>query len=506
MPYTLEIIQPDGKVRALEATEEQVAIIEQALSHPEECIQIIAFAGTAKTTTLRFLAKYMPIVPTLSVAFNKRIAEEMQRVLPSHFKSSTVNSVGHRVWAAATGKRLTLDTKKNYNLIKAEIDGLPRRDKEMAYDAFGDMTKALSAAKLNGYVPPGIACMRRLLDQEAFYAGLDDEPEGWFIEIVDRALLAGIKQAYAGLIDFDDQIYMPTLFGGSFPQFPRVMVDEAQDLSALNHAMLEKLVGPKTQLIAVGDPFQSIYAFRGAVTNSMSRLRDRFSMKVMTLSVSFRCPIKVIEKARSRVPEMKWPSWAAEGRVETLNEWNAKDIPDRSAIVCRNNAPLLSCALSLLRSGRGVHLVGTDLGPQLVRALKKFGDPQMTQEKVHDAINAWEQEKLRKSRNAGSVSDRAECLRVFADFGPTLGAAIAYAEHLFAANGPIQLLSGHKAKGLEWDTVYHLDPHRIPSPFALEGEAREQELNVRYVIETRPKKELFLVRLEDLINGETAVD
>lgn len=145
-------------------------------------------------------------------------------------------------------------------------------------------------------------------------------------------------------------------------------------------------------------------------------------------------------------------------------------------------------------------MVGTDLGPQLVKALKKLGQPDMAQEAVFNAIDAWEQEKLRKSRAAGAVADKAECLRVFAGFGPTLGAAIAYCEHLFASKGPIQLLSGHKAKGLEWDTVYHLDPQRIPSPYSKEGEALEQELNVRYVIETRAKVALYFVRLEDF-NG-----
>ena len=125
----------------------------------------------------------------------------------------------------------------------------------------------------------------------------------------------------------------------------------------------------------------------------------------------------------------------------------------------------------------------------------------MDQKDVLNAIDVWEQEKLRKSRNAAAATDKAECLRVFASFGPTLGAAIGYAEHIFAAQGPVQLLSGHKSKGLEWDTVYHLDPHRVPSPFAKEGEALEQELNVRYVIETRAKKELFFIRL-DGFNGE----
>lgn len=182
--------------------------------------------------------------------------------------------------------------------------------------------------------------------------------------------------------------------------------------------------------------------------------------------------------------------------METLQEWNASDIPDHAAIICRNNAPLMSIALQLLRSERGVQLVGTDLGPNLVKILKKMGEPSMTQEQLLDAIDIWEQSKLSKARDAGTITDKAECLRVFAKFGTSLGAAIAYCEHIFSQKGPIQLLSGHKAKGLEWQFVYHLDPQRIPSPWAKEGEDLEQELNVRYVIETRAKEALYFVTSE----------
>lgn len=491
-------LRSDG--RDLTATEEQEAIIEYALTNRENLL-INALAGAAKTSTLQFLAKYLPVEPTLSLAFNKRIAEEMTKRLPGHVNSATMNSVGHRVWAAAVGKRLQVEAKKNYNLIKEQVDGLRGRDKEAAYDAFGDMMKCLSHAKLSGYVPSGVPMGRSLMTAEEFFGGLEEEPESWFERIVNDALKKSITQAYAGLIDFDDQIYMPTLFGGSWPSYPRTMVDEVQDLNALNHEMLKKIVGNR-QLTAVGDPWQSMYAFRGAVTNSMGQLKQNFKMHEMTLSVSFRCPISIVKNAHWRVPHMKWPEWAAEGLVQNLEEWNATCIPDNAAIICRNNAPLLSCALALLKAGRGVHLVGTDLGPQLIRALKKISDDMsLNQEGVLNGIDRWEAEKLRKTRNAASVVDKAECLRVFAGFGPTLGAAIAYAEHIFAAKGTIQLLSGHKSKGLEWETVYHLDPHRVPSPYAREGEALEQEWNVKYVIETRAKRELYRVRL-DQFNGE----
>ena len=65
-------------------------------------------------------------------------------------------------------------------------------------------------------------------------------------------------------------------------------------------------------------------------------------------------------------------------------------------------------------------------------------------------------------------------------------------------------MTGHKSKGGEWDVVYHLDPFRIPSKWARtaadlgDDSQLEQERNLRYVIETRAKQELYLVNLEDM--------
>lgn len=476
-------------------TEEQETIVNAALNSSNSLL-INALAGAAKTSTLELICKALPVQPILSLAFNKKIADEMVKRLPGHVSCRTLNSVGHRVWQQACTKKLVLNTRKSYELLSAKVQSLRKSEKTEAFEVFSETLRAVSGAKLAGYIPPDkYPSAKRLISESDFWASFEEEPSDLQRSLIDEVLTESIKLAYEGQIDFDDQIYMPTLFGGTFPRFPLVMGDEVQDFSAINHAMLEKLIVGR--FIGVGDPYQSIYGFRGAVANGMQNLKEKFGMKELTLSVSFRCPREVVRNAqRIRVPHMQFPEWAAEGRVTTLEKWSSADIPDNAAIICRNNAPLFSCALRLLRAGRGCQLVGSDLGPGLVKVLKKLGPETMTRDQTYAAIDQWESERLAKSKAKGATKDRAECLRVFAGFGDTLGGAIAYAEHLFSASGPIQLLSGHKAKGLEWQTVFHLDPWRIPSVYAETEEEKEQELNVKYVIETRAKENLFFVDLE----------
>lgn len=481
---------------ALTPTQEQQAIIEAARNTSDNLL-INALAGAAKTSTLVMIAHSLPMAPILSLAFNKRIATEMSERLPGHVMCKTLNAIGHGVWAQASSKRLVLNTKKSYEILKGLVDGLKRADKSEAYESFSETLKLIGKAKLAGYIPERVPTGKRLISCEEFWQDLDEETEKLNRDLVDRALVESITQSYRGIIDFDDQIYMSTLFGGTFPRFPLVLVDEAQDLSSINHAMLEKLVVQR--IIAVGDPFQSIYAFRGAMSTSMATLQKRFSMVEMNLSISFRCPRAIVQRARFRAPHMQWPKWAEEGQVNAPTEWTSSIIPDGGAIICRNNAPLFRLAFTLIRAGRGVTVVGSDIGPALVKALKKLGPEDMTYEQTSKAIDAWETERLRKAKGKAATKDKAECLRVFLSVGGNLAGAIAYAESIFKSSGPIQLLSGHKSKGLEYDHVFHLDPSRIPSPFAETDDEIEQEQNIRYVIETRAKKTLTLVEMEGYV-------
>jgi superfamily I DNA/RNA helicase/RecB family exonuclease len=55
-----------------------------------------------------------------------------------------------------------------------------------------------------------------------------------------------------------------------------VLVDEYQDTDPAQEALLHALAGDGRELIAVGDPDQSIYAFRGADTHGIARFPERF--------------------------------------------------------------------------------------------------------------------------------------------------------------------------------------------------------------------------------------
>ena len=477
-------------------TPEQTEIIAAARSTPDNLL-VNALAGAAKTTTLEMVCHTITDIPILSLAFNKRIADEMQKRLPGHVEVRTLNALGHRVWMKAIGKRVSIDTKKSHTILTTAIRALPKARQEEAWDDMSDTLSWLRAAKRDGYVPAKWQPSSRFNagTMKEWLAPYPEEPSDLQCELIDAAMDASIEASYAGGLDFDDQIYMPVCFGASWPRFPLVLIDEFQDLNALQHEMLANLVGKR--LIGVGDPWQSIYGFRGAKQNGMAAARERWTMRELPLSTTFRVPRLGVERAWFRVPHMRWRDGAPEGHIATLENWNEDDVPDGSAIICRNNAPLFRTGLRLLSRGRHIKLIGLDIGAGLLRILKKLGPLDMDHPQMLGAIERWQSAALATAKSAETVYEKAECLRVLV--APQhddwqLRHAIIRSESLFKQEGPIQLMSGHKAKGLEYETVFHLDPWRVPSRFAREGtEEWEQEQNVRYVIETRFKENLFLV-------------
>lgn len=492
--------------RKIVPTAEQHLIIEAAKSTSDN-LAIRALAGAAKTSTLVMVANdpAMQPIATLCLAFNKKIAEEMKNRLPSNCTSMTLNSLGHKVWGQQLGKRLNLQTKKNGDILAALIKEERKDIQDKLWDQYADLLRTFAHGKSQGWVPD--SCRRRgpkaLLTNQEFFESLDEELGGTEEKLLINAMNIGIDQAYEGLIDFDDQIFMPTCFPAKFPSYPLTMIDESQDLSSLNHSMLEQVVGTN-RLFAVGDPCQAIYGFRGAYANSMDLLQEKFSMTVLTLSTSFRCPRAVVREAQWRAPHMNAPDWAEEGEVKSLiTEWGVENLTADAVIICRNNAPIFSMAIRLLREGRYPQIVGNDIGKTLIKALGKLGEKNLPQEAAFQELAEYKRRRLSKAREQarGAVEDFCSCMAVFLEKGDTLGAAISYADYLMNQTGPIKMMTGHKSKGLEFDNIFILDRQllRINEDT---GGGKNQDKNLLYVMQTRAKKTLTYITSEAFIGSE----
>lgn len=460
-------------------TPEQSAILDFVATRTDN-LMIRAYAGCGKTSTLELIDKSLSTTPKLLLCFNKSIQiEAKERMLPSTIVK-TFNGLGHSIWADATGRRLTLDTKKIQTIYKSIIEEVPRPERQEYWNWADQVYAGVNFARAIGYIPPSHAkAHKALCDFHAVERLLDETPVPEVRALIDKVLNISIAQAYNGVIDFNDQIYMPALFQGVYPTFPLVLIDEYQDLSPINRKMVEKLCGRSRQ-IGVGDEAQAIYGFRGADADSMPTAIEQFNMEVLPLSLTFRCPSNIVDNVRWRVPNFK--AFNQGGKIETIDKYD--ELEENAAVICRNNAPLLSVAMKEVLKGNSVDVSGVDIGQRVIRTMEKLGSDTMTQRQTISAIQDWLDEKL--SMDSKTAPDLAACMIEFAKHGKTLSQAIHYAKHLFEnSRGTLRFMTGHKSKGLEFDHVYHLES-------GLLGKQNQDE-NVHYVIDTRPKKVLSYI-------------
>ena len=85
-------------------------------------------------------------------------------------------------------------------------------------------------------------------------------------------------------------------------RFPYLLIDEFQDLNAAQYRLVLQLAGEGTGLMAIGDPDQAIYSFRGASPAHFVHLRDRFSdTRLFHLGANYRSQGHIVEAAAAVV-------------------------------------------------------------------------------------------------------------------------------------------------------------------------------------------------------------
>lgn len=307
------------------------------------------------------------------------------------------------------------------------------------------------------------------------------------------------------LCDFDDMVYRAVKENITLPKFDNVFVDEAQDTNPIQLAILRKIMRPGAMLVAVGDPAQAIYGFRGADSMAMANIERAFDCTRLPLSITYRCPASVVRYVQQWVPGIEARPDAPEGVVSDLDtDWNPLEFMPGDLVVCRKTAPLITAAFRCIRSNVPVQVLGRDIGQGLKALIKKMNAANVDQ--LGEKLVQWQDREVRKAladddeAKAESIRDRAQVLLFMIDElvegKRTIADLEAGIDWLFAEKARcVTFCTIHKSKGLEAPRVFWLGRSECPAKWARKPWQREQEINLCYVAGTRAINELYFIEL-----------
>lgn len=429
----------------------------------EENFSIDAKAGSGKTFQIKLNVQACPDASHLILYFNKRNAEEAK---DQGFNGQTAHSFGLSIIKENLDRRPKVNFRKWYNVIGDPEEGEKLRE-----------TVSLVSRLYESCIGQKDLLSQEKVENAALELGVPVLPLPRVAKAFEKALFL----AEQGDISFSDMIVLPVYHAWTpFGNPDHLYLDEAQDLSPAKQE-LAKLAGA-SRVCIVGDPNQAIYGFAGADENSFAHLLQTFPGPAGRLTTCFRCSHAVIKEAQAYVPEIQpWPQ-AKEGRVFYNHTLSIFDLTPGSAVLCRNNRPLFSLALSALASGVPVTMRGKDFCEAILSLIAK------AEGKTKEAKLLWltrqeEREKQGKKKSLISlIEDRYECARLIVQSGAEEKILRIFSDEDELGRLPV-LSTIHKAKGLEWEKVFLYRPDLIGS----EG----QENNLKYVGITRAQKDLY---------------
>lgn len=248
---------------------------------------VIAGAGTGKTTVLT--AKILhsqsndPCSNALALTFSKKAVAELQQRLADSWGNITVSTF-HSFYF----RILRTNGFRNFHFI--ENDGVKLNFLQEAIDQCG-FTEHITASELAEAIG---TC--RIAKDEMFQTAA----EIYFDRLKSERLMC-----------YDSLQYFAKELLDSKPAIKRyirecwdyVLIDEAQDMNFLQ-AEIVKLIwdnDSNPNITFVGDPKQSIYAFRGANPMMMNELAEHYATPIHTLTTNYRSTGEILDIANSLI-------------------------------------------------------------------------------------------------------------------------------------------------------------------------------------------------------------
>ena len=281
---------------------------ESAVQSVEGPVLLLAVPGSGKTTVLVTRLGYMifckGIAPeriltvTYTVAATKDMAARFARCfgaeMAERLEFRTINGICARViqycsWKSGrTAFSLLTDEKR----IAAMLAGIYQRI-EHSYPTESDLQNVRTLITF---------IKNRMLGEEEIRA-LEKDAEIQLLRIY-KAYNAELREHQ--LMDYDDQMVYAYTMLQRFPwllehfqqQYPYICVDEAQDTSKIQHAIIALLASRTENLFMVGDEDQSIYGFRAAYPDALLEFEQHHpGARVLLMEENFRSDASIVRAA-----------------------------------------------------------------------------------------------------------------------------------------------------------------------------------------------------------------
>jgi DNA helicase-2/ATP-dependent DNA helicase PcrA len=282
----------------------------EAVSAPQGNLLVLAGAGSGKTRVLvhriAWLMQAEGLSPyaLLAVTFTNKAAKEMRTRLEAllglslrHVWVGTFHSIAHRLlrthWHDARLPQhfQIIDSDDQLRLVKRLL-------KDYSIDA-----ERFPPRQVQGFIS---GCKEEGLRA----AQVDTAGDAYLSQLVELYHFYQLTCERGGLVDFGELLLRslellrdnPALLAHYRERFGHVMVDEFQDTNTLQYAWLKLITGQQTPTTVVGDDDQSIYGWRGAKVENISRFENEFTqVKTVRLEQNYRSTSAILDAANALI-------------------------------------------------------------------------------------------------------------------------------------------------------------------------------------------------------------
>lgn len=491
----------------IEPTDEQSVIIDAARAGDDLVIQ--AYAGGGKTATARLIAQATHATGYF-VVFSRAARRDAGAKMPMGMEATTGHALAFKLIVKDSPgylKKLETGTKQKTNQIPPALISkhLNLKNHPGLQVTSRQLAMAISSTIREFEISDSLSITSDHVLEQAIPVGLrmgsDWETKDSFSQLVSmqaECVWRDMENEQSGFpIGHDSYLKMmhlrqPYISGNMW------LLDEYQDTTPVVDAIIRQQEGQK---IYIGDPYQAIFAWRGAVDSLQRPLNE--GVRKLHLSKSFRFNHQIAGLANILLGRLGEPTPVV-GQDYNLTQL---DFRKHHTVLVRNNVKMLEVIGEYRALNQSVYVAGGITKEAIIKASSAYalfkGDHQNIKVSMLRDIGSWGAFcELAGSYESGNpeYSDLVALIERYRDSVPAI---IEYAQRPWNAikhdPGRIKLMTAHKSKGAEFQFVSLRDDLAL-SPSVIEKLkagtpltlVEREQVNLLYVAITRCKKGLSL--------------